>query len=170
MDEQTGSSETYYKLTQQESQILAFADSDDIDPSALQDTLDAIHQAKDQKLLGYVHVAEEAKMKAEAYQKKVKERQQYIQHLRKLSKRLSDFVIQEMQARGLKTLEDDDTLVRVQGNGGVKAIHLDKTKLQADCWKEVEEPDMDLIRKRLEANEPVLGAELVDRGSHLVVK
>ena len=110
------------------------------------------------------------------------------------AKRIKDSAMRAMQAHGVKTLETPTNKLTVCGNGGLQPLEVyDETQVP-DTYKTVtvtmsvaewesvrdvltEEYKAGLyevsgqsVRKELDANRPVPGTRLLERGSHLRVK
>lgn len=161
---------TLYDLTGNRATLLNQAEDGTIDPDVLQDTLDSIDGAIEDKAEGYVQVIKQIEADANAIDSEIKrlcDRKAVFLHNRdRIKKALKD----NLEYAGIRKVKTPLFTVRIAKNGGKQPISIDQDNLQADVFKVKREPDMDKIRERLEAGEKVLGAELKPRGEHLLIK
>ena len=161
---------TLYDLQGKYASLLELAEDGTTDPEVLADTMDSIMDAINDKAEGYARVIRQIKADIET-NKKERDRfeariKAYQSNLGTISQRLVE-AMNETNQRKIKT---PLFTISVAKNGGKQPISIDQDNLQADVFKVKREPDTDKIRKRLEAGEKVLGAELKPRGEHLLIK
>lgn len=161
---------TLYDLQGKYASLLELAEDGTTDPEVLADTMDSIVDAINDKAEGYAQVIRQIKADIEA-NKKERDRfeariKSYQSNLGTISQRLVE-AMNETNQRKIKT---PLFTISVAKNGGKQPISINQDNLQADVFKVKREPDTDEIRKRLEAGEKVLGAELKPRGEHLLIK
>nr|DAZ24803.1 MAG TPA: resistance protein [Caudoviricetes sp.] len=161
---------TLYDLQGKYASLLELAEDGTTDPEVLADTMDSIVDAINDKAEGYAQVIRQIKADIEA-NKKERDRfeariKSYQSNLGTISQRLVE-AMNETNQRKIKT---PLFTISVAKNGGKQPLSIDQDNLQADVFKVKREPDTDEIRKRLEAGEKVLGAELKPRGEHLLIK
>lgn len=161
---------TLYDLQGKYASLLELAEDGTTDPEVLADTMDSIVDAINDKAEGYAQVIRQIKADIEA-NKKERDRfeariKSYQSNLSTISQRLVE-VMNETNQHKIKT---PLFTISVAKNGGKQPLSIDQDNLEADVFKVKREPDTDEIRKRLEAGEKVLGAELKPRGEHLLIK
>ncbi len=152
---------TLYHLTVQEEKLRALGNEDTLDPHVLADTMESIQGEIEDKLISYVHVAEEENATVDAIDKKIKSLQARKKSHRNLAMRLMETAKATMEAHDWQKIETDETLVRVRKNPASVDI-VDESKLPVDTLVEHTEyrPDKTLIKKRLQAGDEVNGAIL----------
>jgi hypothetical protein len=152
---------TLYHLTAQEDKLRALGNEDTLDPRVLADTMESIQGEIEDKLISYVHVAEEENATVDAIDKKIKSLQARKKSHRNLAMRLMETAKATMEAHDWQKIETDETLVRVRKNPASVDI-VDESKLPVDTLVEHTEyrPDKTLIKKRLQAGNEVNGAIL----------
>lgn len=151
---------TLYHLTAQEEQLRALGNEDTLDPHVLADTMESIQGEIEDKLISYVHVAEEENATVDAIDKKIKSLQARKKSHRNLAMRLMETAKATMEAHDWSKIETDETLVRVRKNPASVEI-TDEKKLPADSFDEHIEyrPNKTRIKKMLLSG-PVTGATL----------
>lgn len=161
---------TLYDLQGKYASLLELAEDGTTDPEVLADTMDSIVDAINDKAEGYAQVIRQIKADIEA-NKKERDRfeariKSYQSNLGTISQRLVEAMNETNQGK----IKTPLFTISVAKNGGKQPLSIDQDNLQADVFKVKREPDTDEIRKRLEAGEKVLGAELKPRGEHLLIK
>ncbi|WP_204123307.1 siphovirus Gp157 family protein [Lacticaseibacillus mingshuiensis] len=161
---------TLYDLTGKRATLLDLAENGTVDPEVLQDTMDSIDGAIEEKTEGYVQVIKQIEADADVIDTEIKrltDRKAAFLHNRDHIKQSLQECLEYAHLTRVKTPLFTVTIAK---NGGKQPIVIYKDSLQADAWKQVPQPDMDNIRERLEAGKKIVGAELKPRGNHLLIK
>ncbi|WP_203627569.1 siphovirus Gp157 family protein [Lacticaseibacillus mingshuiensis] len=159
-----------YDLTGKRATLLNLAENGTVDPEVLQDTMDSLDGAIEEKTEGYVQVIKQIEADADVIGTEIKrltDRRAAFLHNRDHIKQSLQECLEYAHLTRVKTPLFTVTIAK---NGGKQPIDIDEDNLQADVFKEVRTPDTDLIRQRLDAGEEVVGATYKPRGNHLLIK
>lgn len=161
---------TLYDLTGNRATLLNQAEDGTIEPEVLQDTLESLDGAIEDKAEGCVQVIKQIEADANAIDSEIKRlsdrKAVFLNNRDRIKQSLKD----NLEYAGIRKVKTPLFTISVANNGGKQPISIDQNNLQADVFKVKREPDTDKIRERLEAGEKVLGAELKPRGEHLLIK
>ena len=161
---------TLYALDQQYDELLALAESGELDEQTLADTLDGLQGTMEEKRLAIGHFMENLK----AQSKVIKEAEERMAERRKRYENrrewLERYILENMRKHGITSIECPEWKMTARQNPEKVEIAVG-TDLPLDYCriKESYEPDKKKLKEALKAGEQIDGCRLV-RGYRLDVK
>lgn len=161
---------TLFELVNEYNELYNLA-TEDGDPVALADTLEAWMPVIEQKAQGYINViqtlemeAKRAKEIAAEFTAKQKARENSVKSMKQM-------LLMALDGMGKKELPAGDFTIKVQANGGKKPLIIDQEDAIPDSMlKVIYEADKERIREYLEAGNDCEWAHLEERGRHIAIK
>lgn len=161
---------TLFELVDEYRQLYDLA-TEDGDPQALADTLEAWLPEIQQKASGYVNViqrldmeARKAKELADAFKAKQQARENSI-------KAMKNTLLMALDQMGMSEMAAGDFTIKIAKNGGKQPLVIDdESNIPDSMMKVIYEPDKELIRKALEEGQDLGFAHLEERGRNIRIK
>lgn len=160
---------TLYELTNEYLNLLRAAESEDLDPDAVRDTLESLSGDIEDKAEGYICVIKELEAEADKFDAEIKRMFVHSTRIHNNIKRMKETLMASMIATGKPKLQTDHFRISVAGNGGVQPIKF-TADVPDDYKVAVLSPDNKKIREELEAGVVLDFAHLEERGKHLNIK
>lgn len=135
----------------------------DLDPKTLQDTLDAIADAREVKLDNIAYLIEKSKMQADFLKNKIKELQEAKKALENKQKSLKDYMTVVLDEAGIKELQTNNHILKTRNYK--KSVIVDRLEDLPDEYKKTEtvvKADSVALYKALMNGEEIEGAHLKD--------
>lgn len=135
----------------------------DLDPKTLQDTLDAIADAREVKLDNIAYLIEKSKMQADFLKNKIKELQEAKKVLENKQKSLKDYMTTALDEAGIKELQTSNPILKTRNYK--KSVIVDRLEDLPDEYKKVEtvvKADSMALYRALMNGEEIKGAHLKD--------
>lgn len=135
----------------------------DLDPKVLQDTLDAIADARDVKLDNIAFLIEKSKMQADFLKNKIKELQEAKKVLENKQKSLKDYMITALDEAGIKELQTANHILKTRNYK--KSVIIDRLEDIPDEYKKTEtvvKADSMALYRALMDGKDIKGAHLKD--------
>ena len=142
----------------------------EVDEDVLLDTLEGLEGEIEVKAEGYLNVMDRISMEITACEKQVDEWTQRLKVRQNRLKSLKTRIVAAMDAINMKELNAGDRIFKIQANGGVQPMEVDKENVPDSYQRIIYEPDMVKIRKALEDGTELSFAHLEPRGKHLRIK
>ena len=142
----------------------------EIDEDMLLDTLEGLEGEIEVKAEGYLNVMDRISMEITACEKQVDEWTQRLKVRQNRLKSLKARIVAAMESINMKELNAGDRIFKLQTNGGVQPMEVDKENVPDSYQRIIYEPDMVKIRKALEDGTELSFAHLEPRGKHLRIK
>lgn len=144
-------------------QYRAVEEMDDLDPQTLQDTLDAIADAREVKLDNIAYLIEKSKMQADFLKNKIKELKKAKKVLDNKQKSLKEYMTAVLDEAGIKELQTANHIL--QTRNFKKRTIVDQLEDLPDEYKKTEtvvKVDYNALYKALKNGEEITGAHLKD--------
>ncbi|WGN89807.1 siphovirus Gp157 family protein [Ligilactobacillus faecis] len=135
----------------------------DLDPKTLQDTLDAIADARDVKLDNIAFLIEKSKMQADFLKNKIKELQEAKKVLENKQKSLKDYMTTALDEAGIKELQTSNHILKTRNYK--KSVIIDRLEDIPDEYKKTEtvvKADSMALYRALMDGKDIKGAHLKD--------
>lgn len=135
----------------------------DLDPKVLQDTLDAIADARDVKLDNIAFLIEKSKMQADFLKNKIKELQEAKKVLENKQKSLKDYMTTALDEAGIKELQTSNHILKTRNYK--KSVIIDRLEDIPDEYKKTEtvvKADSMALYRALMDGKDIKGAHLKD--------
>ena len=158
---------TYVELTR----ILDDTDAQEVDES-IGTAIEQIDGKIEDKLENIVKVVKGFEAMAKARKEEAAKMVERAKHAENIAARIKEYVafqVERMEPESKKKSAGLFTLT-VANNGGKQPINIHEEDVPMEWKKATFRPDLDLIRKHLEAGDPLGFAQLVPRGTHLRIR
>lgn len=135
----------------------------DLDPKVLQDTLDAIADAREVKLDNIAFLIEKSKMQADFLKNKIKELQEAKKVLENKQKSLKDYMTTALDEAGIKELQTSNHILKTRNYK--KSVIIDRLEDIPDEYKKTEtvvKADSMALYRALMDGKDIKGAHLKD--------
>ncbi|MDO5884175.1 siphovirus Gp157 family protein [Ligilactobacillus animalis] len=135
----------------------------DLDPKTLQDTLDAIADAREVKLDNIAYLIEKSKMQADFLKDKIKELQEAKKILENKQKSLKEYMTSALDEAGLKELQTSNHILKTRNYK--KSVIVDHLEDLPDEYKKTEtvvKANSNALYRALMNGEDIKGAHLKD--------
>lgn len=135
----------------------------DLNPKVLQDTLDAIADARDVKLDNIAFLIEKSKMQADFLKNKIKELQEAKKVLENKQKSLKDYMTAALDEAGIKELQTSNHILKTRNYK--KSVIIDRLEDIPDEYKKTEmvvKADSMALYRALMDGKDIKGAHLKD--------
>lgn len=135
----------------------------DLDPQTLQDTLDAIADAREVKLDNIAYLIEKNKMQADFLKDKIKELQEAKKILKNKQKSLKEYMTSALDEAGIKELQTSNHILKTRNCK--KSVIVDRLEDLPDEYKKTEtvvKADSNALYRALMNGEDIKGAHLKD--------
>lgn len=142
----------------------------EVDEDVLLDTLEGLEGEIEVKAEGYLNVMDRIGMEITACEKQVDEWTQRLKVRQNRLKSLKARIVAAMESINMKELNAGNRIFKLQTNGGVQPMEVDKENVPDSYQRIIYEPDMKKIRDALESGTELSFAHLEPRGKHLRIK
>ena len=135
----------------------------DLDPKTLQDTLDAIVDAREVKLDNLAYLVEKSKMQADFLKDKIKELQEAKKILENKQKSLKEYMTSALDEAGIKELQTSNHILKTRNYK--KSVIVDRLEDLPDEYKKTEtvvKADSNALYRALMNGDEIIGAHLKD--------
>ena len=135
----------------------------DLDPKTLQDTLDAIADAREVKLDNIAYLIEKSKMQADFLKDKIKELQEAKKVLENKQKSLKEYMTSALDEAGIKELQTSNHILKTRNYK--KSVIVDRLEDLPDEYKKTEtvvKADSNALYRALINGDEIIGAHLKD--------
>lgn len=135
----------------------------DLDPKTLQDTLDAIADAREVKLDNIAYLIEKSKMQADFLKDKIEELQEAKKILKNKQKSLKEYMTSALDEAGIKELQTSNHILKTRNYK--KSVIVDRLEDLPDEYKKTEtvvKPDSNALYRALMNGDEIKGAHLKD--------
>lgn len=135
----------------------------DLDPKTLQDTLDAIVDAREVKLDNLAYLVEKSKMQADFLKDKIKELQEAKKILENKQKSLKEYMTSALDEAGIKELQTSNHILKTRNYK--KSVIVDRLEDLPDEYKKTEtvvKADSNALYRALMDGDEIIGAHLKD--------
>ncbi|MDD6666690.1 MAG: siphovirus Gp157 family protein [Lachnospiraceae bacterium] len=166
---------TMFELTATLKQFLEFAESDDIDEEAFNDTLEAITGEVGQKADTYVYVIQSMDGKEKSIDSMIEALQAKKDQIKKAKDRMKERIKAAVEAvppdeKGRQRINGDVYMFGIAKNGGKQNLDVDTLHVPDEYLKVVYQPDTAKIREALDSGKHLSFAHLEERGTHLTIR
>lgn len=135
----------------------------DLDPKTLQDTLDAIADAREVKLDNIAYLIEKSKMQADFLKDKIKELQEAKKILENKQKSLKEYMTSALDEAGLKELQTSNHILKTRNyKKSVIVDHLEDLPNEYKKTETVVKANSNALYRALMNGEDIKGAHLKD--------
>lgn len=135
----------------------------DLGPQTLQDTLDAIADAREVKLDNIAYLIEKNKMQADFLKDKIKELQEAKKILENKQKSLKEYMTSALDEAGIKELQTSNHILKTRNYK--KSVIVDRLEDLPDEYKKTEtvvKADSNALYRALMNGDEIIGAHLKD--------
>lgn len=161
-----------YELAEQHRQLMQLAESDELPPEAILDTLDSLTGDIQEKAVSVAHVIENLYASADAITAVAKRQKERAERLQQRADSLSSYLLLHLQAVGIKKIEHTDFTIAVRENPPAVLVE-DEALIPRAYYVNVPKPedrlDKEAVKRDLKAGVDVPGARLF-KGNRVDIK
>ena len=159
-----------FELVGEYNELYEMMTDPEIDEDVLLDTLEGIEGEIEVKAEGYLSVIDRINMEITACEQQKTEWEQRLTVRQNRLKTLKRSLALAMDLLNVKEINAGQRVIKLQTNGGVQPMDVDKDAVPDNYQRIIYEPDMQKIRAALEEGKELPFARLEPRGKHIRIK